>query len=418
MNNPVGDDPGLDESVGAFVPHGKFQVEGADDGPLAGLTFAAKDIIDVAGHVTGCGNPDWLRTHEPAPATAPCIQRLLDAGATLVGKTVTEELATGLTGENIHYGAPHNVNAPGRVAGGSSSGAAAAVAAGLADFALGSDTGGSVRAPASFCGIYGLRPSHGRVPLDGVMKLAESLDTIGWFARTPELLRDVGAVLFDEDRPTPTAGRLLVAGDVMNVVEPAVRAALMEAVDKVAGLLGAPKPVLVANMEGVPGLDAWVTVVRAIWGGESWIEHGEWIQSVKPKFGSGVAARFEARSHVSSDELAVARLQREAIAGHLKALLAGGNVLALPAAPGIAPLRGGSDDDIDPFRSLNEPIGCSAGLGRLPQISLPLATLDGLPLGLGLAAAPGNDELLLDIAVALAEASVAPHVPIPEVKSP
>ncbi len=289
------------------------------------------------------------------------------------------------------------------------------VAAGLVDFALGSDTGGSVRAPASFCGIYGLRPSHGRVPLDGVMKLAESLDTIGWFARTPELLRDVAAVLLGDARPTPTAGRLLVAGDVMNVVGGTTRAALMEAVDKVAGLLGEPEPVLVANMEGVPGLDAWVTVVRAIWGGEAWIEHGAWIQSVKPKFGSGVAARFAARSHVSSDELAVARLQREAIAGHLKNLLADGNVLALPAAPGVAPVRGGSDRDIDPFREMNEPIGCVSGLGRLPQISLPLAALDGLPLGLGLAAAPGNDELLLDIAVALAEAGVAPNVAIPKV---
>ena len=413
MVDEVGDDP-----VGAFVPHGRFQIDGAEGGPLTGRTFAAKDIIDVAGHVTGCGNPDWLRTHSPALATAPCIQRLLDAGASLVGKTVTEELATGLTGENVHYGTPVNVNAPDRVAGGSSSGSAAAVAAGLVDFALGSDTGGSVRAPASFCGLYGLRPSHGRVPLDGVMKLAESLDTIGWFARSPELLRDVGAVLFDAANPAPAPGRLLIAGDVMNVVGAPVRAALMEAVDKVAGLLGDPEAIRVANVEGLPGLDAWVTVVRAIWGGESWAEHGAWIQSVKPAFGSGVAARFDARSRVSSDELAVARLQREVIAAHLSELLAGGNVLALPAAPGIAPLRGGSDRDIDPFREMNEPIGCSAGLGRLPQISLPLATVDGCPLGLGLAAAPGNDEMLLEIAVALADAGDAPQVPIPEKVSP
>ena len=406
----------MDDTVGAFVPHGRFQVDGAADakGPLAGLTFAAKDIIDVAGHVTGCGNPDWLRTHEPATVTAPCIQRLLDAGATLVGKTVTEELATGLTGENVHYGTPINVNAPGRVAGGSSSGSAAAVAAGLVDFALGSDTGGSVRSPASFCGLYGIRPSHGRVPLEAVMKLAASFDTIGWFTRTPELLRDVGAVLFGEANPPPAPGRLLVASDVMEIVDPATRAALMEAVDKVAGLLGAPESVRVANLEGLPGLDAWVAVTRTVWGGEAWAEHGDWITSVEPTFGSGVAARFEARSKVTADQVAVARIQREVVAAHLNQLLAGGNVLALPAAPGIAPLRGGSDADIDPFRERNEPIGCSSGLARLPQISLPLATLDGFPLGLGLAAAPGNDEMLLDIAVALADAGAAPHVPIPK----
>ena len=407
----------MDDTVGAFVSHGRFQVDGAADAhgsPLAGLTFAAKDIIDVAGHVTGCGNPDWLRTHPPAAVTAPCIQRLLDAGATLVGKTVTEELATGLTGENIHYGTPINVNAPGRVAGGSSSGSAAAVAAGLVDFALGSDTGGSVRSPASFCGLYGLRPTHNRVPLEGVMKLSASFDTIGWFARTPELLRDVGAALFDQANTPPAPGRLLVASDVMEIVDAATRAALLDAVDKVAGLLGAAEPVRVSDVEGLPGLDAWVAVTRAIWGGESWAEHGDWIRSVRPTFGSGVAARFEARSRVTADALAVARLQREVVAAHLHQLLAGGNVLALPAAPGIAPLRGGRDADIDPFRERNEPIGCSSGLARLPHISLPLATLDGFPLGLGLAAAPGNDEMLFDIAVALADAGVAPHVPVPK----
>ena len=408
----------MDDPVGAFVSHGRFQIDGAadaGDSPLAGLTFAAKDIIDVAGHVTGCGNPDWLRTHAAATTTAPCIQRLLDAGATLVGKAVTEELATGLTGENVHYGAPINVNAPGRVAGGSSSGSAAAVAASLVDFALGSDTGGSVRSPASFCGLYGIRPSHGRVSLDAVMKLAASFDTIGWFTRTPELLRDVGTVLFGEVNSPPAPGRLLVASDVMEVVDAATRAALMEAVDKVAGLLGAPEPIRVSNLEGLPGLDAWVAVTRAVWGGEAWAEHGDWINSVKPTLGSGVAARFEARSKVTADELAVARLQREVVAAHLGQLLAGGNVLALPSAPGIAPPRGGSDADIDPFREMNEPIGCSSGLARLPHISLPLVTLDGFPLALGLAAAPGNDEMLLDIAVALADAGVTPaNVPVPE----
>ncbi|MFT5182803.1 MAG: amidase [Alphaproteobacteria bacterium] len=246
------------------------------------------------------------------------------------------------------------------------------------------------------------------------MKLAESFDTIGWFARTPELLRDVGAVLFGEVNPPPAPGRLLVAADVMEIVDEATRAALLGAVDKVAGLLGAPEPVRVSNLEGLPGLDAWVAVTRAVWGGEAWAEHGEWISSVQPTFGSGVAARFEARSKVTADEWAVARIQREVVAAHLSQLLAGGNVLALPAAPGIAPLRGGTDADIDPFRERNEPIGCSSGLARLPQISLPLATLDGFPLGLGLAAAPGNDEMLLDIAVALVDAGVAPYVPIPK----
>ncbi len=403
------------DPVGAYVPHGKFTIAGdsfAKKNTLKGLKFAAKDIIDVAGHVTGCGNPDWLNTHSPADVTARCIQDLLDVGANLVGKTVTEELATGLTGENIHYGTPLNVNALGRVSGGSSSGSAAAVAAGLVDFALGSDTGGSVRAPASFCGLYGLRPSHGRVSLESVMKLAPSFDTIGWFARSPELLRDVGRVLFTNSNISSVPGHFLVASDIMNIVQEPIRVALMNSVKKVAKLLGPAKSVIVSNAEGLPGLDSWVSITRAIWGGESWEVHGDWIKKVKPIFGSGVASRFKARANVTSDELAVARIQRDAIAAHLSELLVNGNIIALPASPGIAPIIGGDDSDIDPFRECNEPIGCISGLGRLPQITIPLAELDGFPLGLGLAAGFGNDEMLLDLAVTLAESGIAPYVSI------
>ena len=407
------------DPIGAYVPHGKFTIFGnpsAKNNPLKDLNFAAKDIIDVAGHVTGCGNPDWLKTHSAADETAGCIQDLLDVGANLVGKTVTEELATGLTGENIHYGTPLNVNAPGRVSGGSSSGSAAAVAAGLVDFALGSDTGGSVRAPASFCGLYGIRPSHGRVSLESVMKLAPSFDTIGWFARSPELLRDIARVLLKKSNHSLGPGKFLVASDIMNIVPDPIRLALMESVEKVTQILGPAKSIVVSNAEGLPGLENWVSVTRAIWGGESWEVHGDWIKKVKPIFGSGVASRFQARSNVTPDELAVARIQRDAIADHLSELLNNGNIIALPSSPGIAPVIGGQDSDIDPFRECNEPIGCISGLGRLPQITIPMAKFDGFPLGLGLAAASGNDEILLDIAVTLAENGISPYVSMPSGK--
>src|SRR5206468_3179731 len=174
-------------------------VKGTGAGPLANLIFGVKDIYDVAGHKTGFGSPDWLATHGPATRTAPSVQILLDARADLVGKTHSDELAYSLTGENAHYGTPINVNAPGRIPGGSSSGSAAAVAGGLVDFALGTDTGGSVRIPASFCGIYGIRPTHGRLPLDGMVGQAPSFDTIGWFARDADLLARIGEVLLGVD---------------------------------------------------------------------------------------------------------------------------------------------------------------------------------------------------------------------------
>ena len=171
------------DALGAFVPGIDAIRDGASAGPLAGLSFAAKDIFDVAGAVTGCGNPDWAATHAAAAEDSWAVARLLPAGARLVGKTITDELAYSLNGQNAHYGTPTNPNGPGRIPGGSSSGSASAVAGGVVDFALGSDTGGSVRIPASYCGIFGLRPTHGRLPLDGVMPLAPSFDTLGWFAR-------------------------------------------------------------------------------------------------------------------------------------------------------------------------------------------------------------------------------------------
>ena len=185
----------LNAPLNAFCADSDAYLAGATTGPLAGLTFAAKDIFDVAGHVTGCGNPHWKATHGPATSTAWVVQTLVDAGATMTGKTITDELTRGIFGENMHYGTPRNPRAPGRVPGGSSSGSASAVAGKLVDFALGSDTGGSVRVPASFCGLYGLRPTHGRIPLDGMLLQAPSYDTIGWFARDAETFARVGAVI-------------------------------------------------------------------------------------------------------------------------------------------------------------------------------------------------------------------------------
>src|SRR5215831_8130488 len=127
-------------------------------------------MYDIAGTRTGGGNADWLAAHPPATAHAAAVRRLLEHGATVIGKTVCDEFFFSVTGANAHYGTPVNPRAPGRLPGGSSSGSAAAVAAGACDFALGSDTGGSVRIPASLCGIYGIRTTHGRLPVDGLMK--------------------------------------------------------------------------------------------------------------------------------------------------------------------------------------------------------------------------------------------------------
>ncbi len=385
------------DNLGAFCRHTHVEMQGAAGGPLAGLAFAAKDIYDVAGAKTGFGCPDWLRTHEPAARTAPAVQVLLDAGARLVGKTHTEEMAWSLTGENAHYGTPVNVAAPGRVPGGSSSGSAAAVAAGLVDFALGSDTGGSVRLPASYCGILGLRPTHGRISLEGVCPLAPSLDTCGWFARDAGVFERVGRVLLADDAPARRPGRLLLARDAFALADPGAEAALQPALERVAALLGKPEAVTV----GDEPLAQWTDHFRFPQGAEAWAAHGEWIARVQPQFGPAIKGRFEWAATVKPEEVARARARREEITRRMNDLLRDGAVLALPSAPGAALPRNSPPEVVDGLRARALPMLCIAGLARLPQVSLPLATLDGCPLGLSLVAARGNDTMLLALAKAL-----------------
>jgi amidase len=388
------------DKLGAFCRHTHIEARGAAAGPLAGLTFAAKDLYDVAGQKTGFGNPDWLRTHEPAARSAPAVQMLLDAGAHLVGKTHTEEMAWSLTGENAHYGTPVNVNAPGRVPGGSSSGSAAAVAAGLVDFALGSDTGGSVRLPASYCGILGLRPTHGRISLEGACPLAPSFDTCGWFARDAGVFERVGRVLLRDAAPARAPGRLLVAQDAFAFAEDAALAALKPALERMAALIGAPENVTV----GDESLTQWMDYFRFPQGAEAWAAHGEWIARVKPQFGPAIKGRFEWASTVDPKDVARAGTRREEIMRRMERLLQDNAVLALPSAPDIALPRNSPPAVVDKLRARALPMLCIAGLARLPQVSLPLATLNGCPLGLSLIAARGNDTLLLALATKLMKA--------------
>ena len=380
------------DTIGAFCRHTHVELQGAATGVLAGLSFGLKDIFDVSGHKTGFGSPDWLRTHAAATVHSCVAQLLLDAGATLAGKTHTEEMAFSLTGENAHYGTPLNVNAPGRVPGGSSSGSAAAVAGGLVDFAIGSDTGGSVRAPASFCGIYGIRPTHARVSLEGVCALAAGFDTCGWFARDADMLARVGGVLLGGAAQQP--GRVLLAQDAFALAVPGAAQALQPALERVARVLGKPQPVTVSE----EGLAKWFEVFRILQFIEAWQTHAAWITREKPTFGRAVQTRFDAASREDPHGATAMQPKREAIAAHMDKLLAGNAILLLPSAPDIAPLRNSTREQAEAFRARAMGMLCIAGLARLPQVSLPFATFNGCPLGLSMVAARGNDEMLLAVA--------------------
>lgn len=382
-----------DDALGAFCRHTHVAVSGSGSGSLAGLTFGVKDIYDIAGHKTGFGSPDWLATHEAATRTAPVVATLLAAGADMVGKTQTDELTYSLNGENAHYGTPVNVNAPGRIPGGSSSGSAAAVAGKLVDFALGSDTGGSVRAPASFCGIYGIRPTHDRVSLEGACALAASFDTAGWFARDAVLLERIGRVLLGETG-TVNQGAPLLADDAFALLGSAVVAALQPALEKIKTVLG-PLQGITVSAEGLP---QWFQAFRVLQGAEIHRQLGDWVARVQPKLGPGVRERMQWTATITAAEVAGAQALRDAARRRMDELLNHNAVLVLPTVPDIAPLLNTPAAALDDFRARAMSLLCIAGLAGLPQVTLPLATLNGCPLGLSLVAGRGNDALLLALA--------------------
>lgn len=384
-----------DDPLGAFRHANHIERSGASNGALKGLSFGVKDVFHIAGRRTGFGHPDWLRTHPPANVTAVAVQRLLDAGANIVGITCTDELTYSLTGENMHYGTPLNPIAPDRVPGGSSSGSVSAVAGGLVNFALGTDCAGSVRLPASYCGVLGMRPTHGRVSLDGAIPFGPSFDVAGWFARDPSIFERVGRVLLGDTVDPPPPKRLLYACDAFDLVDSPVTNALEDAVRQVAETIGCQKEVTV-SLEGLP---EWFETFRVLQAGEIWSNHGAWITSMKPKFGRGIRERFEWASQVKTEDIAICTAKLTAIRSRIRRVIRKGDVLCLPTSPRVAPLKGAPTSDIEiKFRNQAMYLLCIAGLGGLPQINLPLATLDGLPLGLSLVGPRGTDTQLLALA--------------------
>lgn len=382
-----------DDALGAFCRHTHAAVKGSGAGPLAGLTFGVKDIYDIAGHKTGFGSPDWLATHDAAAKTAPVVAQLLAAGADMVGKTQTDELTYSLNGENAHYGTPVNVNAPGRIPGGSSSGSAAATAGRLVDFALGSDTGGSVRAPASFCGIYGIRPTHGRVSLAGARALAKSFDTAGWFARDAALLERIGRVLLG-DTGAVEHGAALLAEDGFALLGSGAVEALQPALEKIKTVIG-PLQKVTVSAEGLP---QWFQAFRVLQGAEIHQQLGAWVAQVQPKLGPGVRERIQWTATITAADIAGAQALRDAARRRMDELLKGNAVLVLPTVPDIAPLLNTPAAALDDFRARAMSLLCIAGHAGLPQVTMPLAMLNGCPIGISLVAARGNDALMLELA--------------------
>ena len=382
-----------------FVPHDlKAPIEGAAKGPLAGLSAVVKDMYDIAGYIAGCGNPEWLATHQPAARHCPPVQKILDAGATITGKTVCDEFFYSVTGANAHYGTPVNVRAPGRLPGGSSAGSAAACGTGLCDFALGSDTGGSVRIPASFNGIYGLRPTHERIAHQGVADMAPSFDVPGWFAATPGVFRNVGAVLLDDQRLPAKIERVLLLEDAFAQAEEPVADLLRTLLEFMSDDL----PAMTHGKIAPDGFDPWREAFRVVQAYETWQTFGAFVTRHKPKIGPGVRERIEFASTVTAAQAEAGRAVLAKGRAHVREVAVPGTVLALPTAPAIAPKIDTPMAELDDFRTRVMRLTVTSGISGLPQMSIPAGTLGGCPIGLSFIGWPGGDEALLDLACELA----------------
>jgi amidase len=388
----------LHDPAHAFMPYPAVPVPHAPTGPLAGLRFGVKDLFHVAGYPTSGGNPLLLALLGTQSRTATTVQALLDAGATFGGKTLTDELAFSMNGQNAHFGSPVNGAAPERITGGSSCGSASAVSMRLCDFALGTDTGGSVRAPASHCGLVGLRPSHGRVSLHDCLDLSPSFDTCGWFTRDVPTFARVADVLLGADATAlPARVRLLAPTDLWELATPAAQDALAPARQRVQDRLG---PAAAVNVV-LDSFDTMYWQFRRLQGREAWQTDGPFIERFAPPLGPGVRERFAWAREVTDAQVAEATAFRERFRAHMADLLGADGVLVLPTMPDVAPRVSEPESGLEDYRNRAIRMLCVAGLAGLPQLSLPLARRDGAPLGLSLLGPAGSDRSLVRLAAAI-----------------
>lgn len=374
---------------------GEPLVSGLGPGPLDDLTVAVKDIFAVQGHPVGAGNPTWLAQAAPEPRHAAAVQALLDAGAQITGISQTDEFAYSLAGINIHYGTPPNPAAEGRITGGSSSGSASAVALRLVDVGLGSDTAGSIRIPASYCGLFGLRPSHGAISTKGLTALAPSFDTVGWLTRDAETLDRVARVLLPISDVAPVE-RLLIADDVFAMAEPAVSDVVRRVAWRTAQRLEVP-------VETVPELcggqmDRWVAAFRTVQAAEAWTTHGSWLSTHLDSLDPEIAQRFFDGRAVTASQRADAERVLMGARQHLWDRLPAGTVMAQPAASTVAPPPDMTAEAKARMRAGTLRLTSLASVSGLPALAVPAGSVEDRPVGLCLVGSRGSDTELTALA--------------------
>ncbi|KAA9106390.1 AtzH-like domain-containing protein [Microbacterium rhizomatis] len=396
----------LDRSVWRTVGDPLWQ--GAWEGPLAGLTVAVKDLFAIRGYRIGAGNPTFLDGARAEKTTAPAVADLMTGGASLRGIARTDEFAYSIAGDNVHYGTPPNGAVPGALPGGSSSGPATAVATGQAEIGLATDTAGSVRVPASYQGLWGLRTTHGLVPRQGLLPLAQSFDTVGWLTRDGATMQRVvdwclsydgsdstESVLGESDVDLPW--RILVPAEVRDAVEPETRAAF----DAVLGALDAAGAGGATASVSIGDLDEYYAPFRTVQGAEAWRNNGDWIREHPGAVGPAVAERFRIAAAITPEQEADARDALAALRERMQAIVADA-VLIMPTVPGTAPLRTAAGEAVDAVRQATLRMTTPAAVGGLPAISVPLMTVASpvghAPVGICLVSRAGTDIALVRLA--------------------
>ncbi|KAK0587435.1 hypothetical protein LWI29_022778 [Acer saccharum] len=384
--------------------------------PLTALTFAVSDVFDIEGYVTGFGHPDWARTHEAASRTAPVVSTLIEGGATCVGKTVVDELAYGINGTNKHYGTPTNPESHSRVPGGSSSGAAVAVAAKLVDFSLGVDTVGGVRVPAAFCGVMGFRPSHGAVSQMGIIPVSTSLDTVGWFARDPNVLRRVGHVLLQLPFSVQRSPRQIIIADdcfeLLKIPIDRVDRAVIKSTEKLFGRqvlkhenLGDYFNSKVPSLKGFhktngelksSSIRMLANVMRLLQRHEFKHNHEQWINSVKPTLDPAVSAQIHEMLEMDDAELENCKSIRSEMRSAINFLLKDDGLLVIPTTGYLPPKLGGKELLSEDYQNCSFTLSSIASISGCCQVTVPLGQYDKCPISVSFIARHGGDRFLLD----------------------
>ncbi|WP_280437191.1 amidase family protein [Nocardia carnea] len=386
---------GLDTTVWRL--RGSPLVAATAPGPLTGRTVAVKDLYAVAGFAVGAGIPAYAADQRPASEHALAVAGLLAAGAQVTGIAHTDEFAYSLTGSNGRYGMPVNPAAPACIPGGSTSGPAVAVARGEVDIGLGTDTAGSIRVPASYQGLWGIRTTHGRVGTSGLLPLAQSFDTVGWITADGETLAAVADCLLGADTATP--GGFAVDHRLCAGADPGIATA----VRSVAGALDA-EPV------DLRPRDEWIAAFRVVQAYEAWANHGQWIARRPGVLEPDVAERFAFAATVTAAQADAARAELAAAADHIRAAL-GKRVLLLPAAATPPPLRTAGPATHEAVRRRTLRLTCLASIAGLPAVTLPLGRDEGGPSGACLVGPAGTDRSLIRLALsnAAVPAAGSPH---------